>query len=267
MILLSSLGFLLILKELDELHIASMNKKLEKNNQLLEEMNSAKNTFFSIISHDLRGPISALVGVSEILTDKKNAITEKDREALIDIIYSSTTKTYDLLNNLLQWANAESGHMPFNPAIINVRKVIDETILILSTNSHAKSITITNYIDKNEKIFADLEMFHIIIRNLISNAIKFTPEHGTIDIGITSREKKLVTLYIKDSGIGIKKEDLESLLNIDSKVKERGTNNEQGSGLGLKLCKQFVKKNNGQIRIESEQNKGSTFFITLPINP
>jgi len=237
---------------------------LRRSEASLKDLNATKDRFFSIIGHDLRSPFSSIVGFTDLLIAQ---IQKKDYEGIDDyarIIQKSSQQAMDLLSNLLEWSRAQSGRIDFVPEYLELGKMIRQTIDLFKNTAFRKSIKILNKSQNFLPIWADKHMVESILRNLISNSLKFSPPEG--EIVISARElgdKALVS--IADNGIGMKKEDVEKLFRIEQPHSTRGTKNETGTGLGLLLCKDFVKMHNGKIWAESKENNGSTFFFTLPL--
>ncbi len=260
--IISSISYLIILKEQDELAIARINKQIAKENKNLKALDEEKNKFFSIVAHDLKNPIGTLASISEMLVDKKSKLQREDYERWIAIIKESTTRTYTFLNNLLQWARSESGTLNPNPVILNSKEITNEIIRLMDTYAQNKQIEIHNNCPDDVVIYADKEMISTVLRNLISNAIKFTNKEGVISID--AKKGKTTTMSVTDSGVGIKAEKAKNIFNLDSSHSTDGTENEKGTGLGLKLSYEFIEKNNGEIWLKSEPGKGSTFYFNLP---
>jgi len=238
---------------------------LRKSEAELRETNAAKDKFFSIISHDLKNPFNSILGLSNLLVEQ---IKEKDYEGIEEyagIIQKSSTRVYELLMNLLEWSRSQTGRMEFSPEYIELAALINEIVELLSDSAQQKSITIIKEFPGNMIVFADHAMISTILRNLISNAIKFTRLGGQIVISADKKPDEL-TVSISDNGIGIKKEAIGKLFRIDENLSTVGTKNEKGTGLGLILCKEFIEKHGGKIWVESEVGKGSTFYFTIPKN-
>lgn len=256
---LGAMGFLLLLKEKQEMSI------LEANDQL-NELNITKDKFFSIIAHDLRGPIGALNNMGQLLLDQHGQITDEDREELINAVNESSGIALDLLNNLLYWAQSESGQLKVNITKFRPTDLLSRAALIFREAANLKHIKINVPSRSSEIAYADMEMIDTVVRNLFSNAIKFTPENGEISAGFDMKEDG-IQIWVKDSGVGMDKEVLAKLFRLDSDHSTKGTNMESGSGLGLKLCKEFVEKNHGDIWVTSEVGHGSKFCFTLHTTP
>ena len=238
---------------------------LKENEAHLRELVATKDKFFSIIAHDLKSPFNSILGLSNLLVEQ---IQEKNLEGIEEyakIIQKSSTTVFNLLMNLLEWARSQTGRMEFSREYIELGALINEVIELSNESAHQKSITIIKELPRNLLVFADKAMINTILRNLISNAIKFTNPGGQI---IVSAEKKLdeLKISISDNGIGIKKEAIGKLFRIDENNIRMGTQNEIGTGLGLILCKEFIEKHRGKIWVESEIGKGSKFSFTIPKN-
>lgn len=245
-------------KELEE-----KNRKIEESEQELRKLNAAKNKFFSIIAHDLKNPLHTVLGYSDLLSKEFNMFTEKERQKFASDINHSTNNLYRLLQNLLDWSKTQTGNLRINPIETDLNQMIENSVALLSPMAKDKQIDMQVIAEEKLRIFADPLMLETVIRNLLNNAIKFTPDKGSVIITAMFSGEKIV-VQIKDSGVGIPEDEVENLFKIDSKVKRKGTNNEDGSGLGLILCKDFIELNHGSINVKSAPGKGSTFTITIP---
>ncbi len=234
----------------------------------LVELNATKDKFFSIIAHDLRGPFVVLMNNSELLEKYFHKISDDEKIKLISLLKNASKSTFSLLENLLLWAQSQRGNIPFVPEAFRLADFVSSNIMILQSQADIKSISITNDIPKQFIINADVEMLNTIIRNLISNSIKFTPQGGSINIGISAAESinnvPSATIFIKDSGIGMDEAVLQKLFTVDRENTRKGTSGESGTGLGLILCKEFVQTHGGEIWAESQERLGSIFYIKLP---
>ena len=235
---------------------------LRKSEAELREINAAKDKFFSIISHDLRSPFNSILGLSNLLVEQ---IQEKNYEGIeeyAEIIQKSSMRVFDLLMNLLEWSRSQTGRMEFSPEYVEMVALINEVIELLSDSAHQKSITIHRELPRNMIAFIDKAMISTILRNLISNAIKFTRPDGQIIISAELKKDKVI-IAISDNGVGIKNENIEKLFRIDENHSMPGTLKEKGTGLGLILCKEFIEKHGGEIWVESEVGRGSTFYFSV----
>jgi two-component system, sensor histidine kinase and response regulator len=237
--------------------------KICRQNKELKELNATKDKFFSIIAHDLRGPIGSMMQISEFVTMKE----KMDEETLYSFLESQkelSRNTFYLLENLLSWARSSTNQIDYYPEILDVNTILKASIENIKTQATSKNITVTANYTEQSRAYADQKMFRLIIRNLLSNAIKFTPQGGTISISAAPAENDSVIIAVKDTGIGMSPKILENLFRIDISSNRPGTDGESSNGLGLLLCKEFVEKNGGKIWIDSEEDKGSTFWVTLP---
>ena len=252
-------------KELEDNYMA-----LLQSSTALQEANETKDKFFSILAHDLRGPISSTLALTELLEEGFFEEDEAERKRMYKLLQTSLFTTGKLLENVLLWSRSQTGNICFNPCPINVREAIDANISLLKIMAAQKDIQIVNLADPEICISGDVDMINTVLRNLISNAIKFTPNFGKIELvtGETTDQsgKKQVTISVIDHGVGMSKKVLEGLFRAENKTATPGTNNETGTGLGLVLCKEFVQKHAGDIRVESKESEGSTFTILLPFN-
>jgi signal transduction histidine kinase len=243
--------------------LESKNRMIEKSENELKLLNASKNKFFSIIAHDLKNPFHTVMGYSYLLSKDYNNFTEEERRKFADDIHHSTNNIFRLLQNLLEWSRSQTGRLTFTPREIELKLVVDSSVSVLRSLADQKNIRIEMNFDDNLMLFADPQMIETVLRNLVNNAIKFTPENGLIQVAATQTDGQ-ITICVKDSGIGISQEDAQTLFKIDSTVKRKGTNNEDGSGLGLILCREFIAKNNGTIWVSSAAGEGSSFFFTVP---
>ncbi|MFK5856153.1 MAG: PAS domain-containing sensor histidine kinase [Bacteroidota bacterium] len=238
---------------------------LKESEKHLKELNATKDKFFSIIAHDLRSPFNNILGFSELLIENVNDFGVEDSEKYLSIINSSAKNTLILLDNILNWAKSQTGQISFKPEKIIFSDVILEIIQLNKSLAKTKNISL-NYFSTDEiKVDADENMLKAVLRNLISNAIKFTKSGGHISVSAISKQD-YVEITISDDGIGMNKEKLKELFDMSAYTTTLGTANEKGSGLGLVLCKEFVEKHDGKIWVESEEGKGSDFKFTLPLN-
>ncbi len=257
------LGILIVLHDITERK--QYEGHLLKNELRLKELNASKDKFFSIIAHDLKNPFNSILGFSNILMEM---VQEKDYEAVeeyAEIIQNSSQRAMNLLMNLMEWSRSQIERMEFNPETIDIIALINEVTELLKYSAQLKSITIYKENDQNVMITADKAMMSNVLRNLISNAVKYTRPGGSIVISTKQKQDELL-VNITDNGIGINKENLEKLFRIDESYSTPGTQNETGTGLGLLICKEFIDKHGGKIWVESEPDKGSTFHFTIPIS-
>ncbi len=240
-------------------------EKLENANIHLTELNSTKDKFFSIIAHDLKNPFNTILGFSELMNLKYDNLPDEKKRRYAEVIYSSSKNIYTLLENLLQWARTQTDKIAFEPASFNINQLVEQNIILLNENLTAKRINVKKEIKESYDVYADSNMINTVIRNLLTNAIKFTNPGGDILISCNKKDGK-IKVSIKDTGTGMSAEALEKLFRVDANFSTEGTQGETGTGLGLILCKEFVVKNGGTISVESSPGKGSRFSFTLPAN-
>ncbi|WP_456462316.1 ATP-binding protein [Lutibacter sp.] len=251
------------LLEYKNYQINKMNDEIQTQRDNLRLINKTKDKFFSIIAHDLKNPFNSIKGFTELMIENSKDYDEDKKLKFLKIIKGSTLKASSLLNNLLIWANSQSGDLEFNPQKVELIQVVSNVISLLEIQAINKDIKIIDNIEKNLFVLADRNMLATILRNLISNAIKFTNQNGKIEISAIKKEI-FVEISVKDNGVGILESEVKNLFNIEVKNSNVGTANEQGSGLGLILCKDFVEKHGGKIWVESTINKGTEFKFTIP---
>ncbi|HYX08038.1 MAG TPA: PAS domain-containing sensor histidine kinase [Bacteroidales bacterium] len=244
----------------------SQAEHLREINSELHRLNATKDKFFSIIAHDLKNPFSAITSLSEILIRDFKGMPEEEKLKLMKLVKVSSENAYSLLENLLHWARSQTGRISFNPQPVDLKEIIEHNIEFLKISSDRKNIKLINKLKKCYPVYADKNMINLIVRNLMSNAIKFTQTNGKITISCVANEE-YVQLDIADTGVGISKDDIGKLFRIDEHMSYNGTSGETGTGLGLIICKEFISKNKGEIFVKSKPEKGSTFSITIPISP
>ncbi len=230
----------------------------------LRELISTKDKLFSIIAHDLRSPFNAILGFSELLITNKQDIESVDEEKYIEIINSSTKNTLILLDNLLNWAKAQTGQIIYKQEKINLSSIITEIQEMSNSIARIKGISLTYIQTDQVEVYADINMLKTILLNLISNAVKFTNSNGEITLS-AKQSGDNIEITVSDNGIGMSEQVIQNLFKIDESLIATGTANEKGSGLGLMLCKEFVEKHGGRIWVKSEVGKGSDFTFSLPL--
>jgi two-component system sensor histidine kinase/response regulator len=236
---------------------------IKKKNEELLTINAEKNKFFSIIAHDLKSPFNSILGFSDLLIEQINNNDHDGIAKFAEIIQQSSNRAMDLLLNLMEWSQSQTERMEFNLEHFELVELIKDAELLLTGALEQKSISLSKNVPSNAPVFADKKMISTVLRNLISNAIKFTHTGGKITISVEEKQHELL-VSVSDTGVGISKEDSEKLFKIDETYSTPGTNKEKGTGLGLILCKEFVEKHGGKIWVESEVGKGSTFYFTIP---
>jgi len=237
---------------------------IQAQNQELIKLNADKDRFLTILAHDLKNPFNSLMGLSELLSKNMRKYDMANTENLINIIHRTAKRTYHLLEDLLLWATSQSGKLPFNPQKVSMASICDGIMQDLQLQADNKTISLDNLVPLESMVFADIDMLKTVLRNLVSNAIKFTNKGGKIAIYAKRKENYWVTTVI-DDGIGMSNEVLGKLLDISKTYTTKGTEEESGTGLGLLLCKEFIEKQGGKIWIDSEVGKGSEFKFLLPV--
>ncbi len=251
------------LLEEEKVKLNETNIKLSESEENLKEIIRMRDRFFKIIAHDLRNPIGSFGQLTSLMKESWAELDEEDKIEIVNSLDKAAAAAFDLLDNLLEWAKLQNSDVNINKQNIDLYPLLNKIISHSELSANNKNIKIHNGLFKNSYAFIDREMVQTIFRNLISNALKFTPNDGNIYIKCIELEN-IWEISIEDTGVGMSQEKLAELFRIDKQVTTRGTNNEKGTGLGLILCKEFAEKNNGTIRVESELKKGTKFILTLP---
>lgn len=245
--------------------------ELSKSYQQIKELNATKDKFFSIIAHDLKNPFNSIISISSVLGSSEE-VDLLSKKKYLGLMNDAAQNGYKLLENLLQWSRSQTGRINFSPEIIRVRDLVDEARNISETQAFEKEINITANLEENLTVNGDMEMMRLILRNLISNAIKFTHKGGNVHISVEETNfpaakenlKKAVEFRISDTGVGISPENIKKLFRLDINHSTKGTERERGSGLGLILCKEFINYHKGELTVDSEVGSGSTFRFFIP---
>ena len=242
------------------------NEKLALSENNLKKLVKTKDKLFSIIAHDLRSPFIAMVGLTEVLQQKAPQLQPSEVSQYAFYINESSQRLLNLIDNLLHWSRSQTGKLTIVPKKIPVRNLADDVFNVMRTQADSKKITLENRIADNISIFADYNSISTVIRNLVSNAIKFSNENGTVTLNAQQHDGS-IHISIADNGVGVDPENMDKLFKIEENFTTRGTHQEAGTGLGLIICKEFVEKNGGSIVVNSKVGKGTIFTITLPENP
>lgn len=237
-----------------------------KHNKKLEELNATKDKFFSIIAHDLRNPFNGLQALSMLLVKHYDEYDKKQALEILDLINQSAEKGVRLLENLLEWSRAQTGKIEYSPESFKLADIVSDTLSLMGNQALKKRITLHSHIHHELTVFADRNMIFTALRNLISNAIKFTFSRGEVHVKAEPEDENFIKVIVSDNGMGIIKESQELLFKLGRNFSAKGTANESGTGLGLILCKDFVEKNGGRIWVESVYEKGSDFIFTVPLH-
>ena len=249
----------------DITQVTKTKEQAEGSQRKLMELIATKDKFFSIIAHDLKNPFNSLIGFSDLLLHYYSSLDQEEIINYLGLIHKTSKQGYSLLENLLQWARSQTGNIELKPEFIDLNELFNDKLLLFMSLAEKKKIKLKAELGDNIYVYADINMVKGVLRNLISNAIKFTPEKGKITLSARGNGE-FTTISVEDTGIGMAEKDKNKLFRLDVHHTTIGTGKEKGTGLGLILCKEFVEKNGGKIWVESEPEKGSTFHFTLPIN-
>lgn len=236
--------------------------QLHQYSEQLKELNATKDKFFSIIAHDLKSPFNSIIGLSNIIKNEARVLDIETIEQYAEFIHSTSVQTFRLLENLLDWARLQQSQIIFRPVSVVLKEIVDEIFELMIERAQSKKIELIHTVSGQLVISADQDMLKTILRNLVSNALKFTSRDGKIEVKAVVRDNE-IEIAVKDTGIGIRKEEMELLFKSGSVFSQKGTENETGTGIGLMLCKEFIEKHGGKIWVESEEGKGCTFIFTL----
>lgn len=235
-----------------------------KNNEnKLIALNATKDKFFKIISHDLKSPFNSILGLSQLLQEQVRSTNYEQLDELVELIKLSSQRANDLLINLTEWTYSQTGKMDYNPQLFDLVELTTETELSLFASAKLKNIKIQKNFPNELYVFADKSLIGAVIRNLLNNAIKFTYPEGKIFLEVHQLNDDVI-VSIKDNGLGMSKERIDKLFQFNENVSTPGTKMEKGTGLGLIICKEFIDKNKGKFWVESQENKGSTFYFSIP---
>ncbi len=248
-----------------KIELEKLNLRLNEQNAILKEMNESKDKLFSIVAHDIRNPFSAIQGYSEVLYNDHKELSREEIKTFAGYLNEASNSLLGLIQNLLDWARSQMKSIKVNYTDFNLNELIDRVIHAHESFAEIKDISIEKEILDNFSVYADYNMIDTVLRNLISNAIKFTPENGKVKISVIKKFDQC-EISVKDTGVGMSELIINKILNTNKPLSTKGTNNEGGTGLGLLLCKEFINKNNGVFTIESKIGEGSTFKFVLPTN-
>jgi len=241
-----------------------MNNEILKQRENLKQLNATKDKLFSIIAHDLRSPFNSISGFTNLMIENNDEYDSDKRLKHLNIVKKASSNALELLDNLLNWSHLQSGSIQYSPQKVDLLKEVEGVISFVKIQAIHKQINIINNISNNVYVFADLNMLKTVLRNLISNAIKFTETGGEVEI-YSEVNLDIVKISIKDTGIGIPEDVMKKLFVFEDDYSSSGTENEEGSGIGLALCKDFIDKHKGEFYVKSKVNEGSEFTFTLPI--
>jgi signal transduction histidine kinase len=244
--------------------ISLANQALRESEKNLMELNATKDKFFSIISHDLKNPFSSVLSISELMVERFDDADREDHRAGFQKIHQSLKHLLNLLENLLTWSRSQRGKIKHHPVRFNLTALIQENINLHKTLAEKKGIILAYPSVDEVYAYGDRDMINSVIRNLMTNAVKFTGRDKKVEVKVDTGYQEIRVSFI-DEGIGISNENLKKLFRIDEKFKSTGTEGEKGTGLGLIICREFVEKNGGEISVQSKLGEGSAFSFTIPI--
>jgi PAS domain S-box-containing protein len=256
------LGYVKILRDLTERK--QSEDAIKKYIKELEELNTHKESVLAILSHDLRSPLSAIIGTTKYLKENFHKMKPDTVQEMLDLLYKSSTDELDMLDYLVEWARIKYASDVFSPAKIKLTEYITKVFESLGETASINTINLHHEIEENTTVFADGKMLISIIQNIVSNAIKHTEKGGTITISAKTKDEKII-IQVKDTGIGMSKEIMEKLFTPQMKILSETRKKDKGAGIGLLLVKGFLEKNGGEIWVESIEGEGSSFYFTLPI--
>ena len=257
--------FLYLFKRRSNAILKVAKEEVQKQNIKLQELNATKDKFFSIISHDLKGPLNSLTAFSHLLIDHTETLTKEEIQMLAKDLDKSVKNLFALLENLLEWSRSQTGNIDFTPETVDLMEILTANKALLDGQARKKRIEINLQENEPHYVRVHKNSVNTVVRNLVSNAIKFTAEGGFITVDIHKTGTQL-SVSVADTGIGMSQEVIDKLFRLDKKYSTNGTANEKGTGLGLILCKDFVEKNGGRIAVKSEPGKGSVFTFSFPMS-
>ena len=244
--------------------LVQQKKEIEQQKADLQQLNATKDKFFSILAHDIKGPLNSLTAFLNIMTNHLDEMSQDDIKFMSSNLNKSVKNLYSLLENVLSWSRSQMGVLEYKYQALDIQELVEQNLQLLAVSAQNKGINLINNTQKGLLAWADSNSIQTVLRNLISNAIKFTSTDGSITISSWATEKEVV-VSVCDTGVGMSWEAMEKIFRIDARYTTKGTANEVGTGLGLVLVKEFVEKNNGSLKVESQEGKGSTFTFTLPL--
>jgi len=245
--------------------LAVQTEALRESNRDLKQLNSTKDCLFSIIAYDLLNPFTSIMGLSELLNEDYAAMTEPERKQLTSTIHTSSTRLFNLLQNLLLWARSQTSSIKFDPQSFPINDILEEATEHFHEQFKIKQLNFSIVCDPALCVYVDVDMAKTVFRNLVNNSIKFTPRNGTIGIMVTANNG-FAEISVVDTGVGMKEETAKSLFDPSSIKTTRGTDGESGTGLGLIICKEFIERNKGFMEVNSILGAGTTFVVKMPMS-
>jgi two-component system, sensor histidine kinase and response regulator len=237
-------------------------KIIQQQNEELTALNETKDKFFSIIAHDLRNPFNAIFMMTEVLNRKVAEMDKLELGRMVELLFMSSKEIRELLDNLLTWSKLQRNKLEYLPENLNIKEVVLGNIALYDSIAKSKNIELVYQCHEGIEVFSDKNMLNTILRNLLTNAIKFTHDGGDVSVSVQEKEKEILFL-VKDNGVGMSSHEAEKILSHDRIIPKLGTSDERGTGIGLTLCMEFIEKLNGRLWVETELNKGSSFFFTI----
>lgn len=256
----------LVIRIQHQLSLIEAKKIIHSQNQKLQKTIESRDKLYSVIAHDLRAPIGTIKMITASLENDRYRMTDPHVLKSFDMIHETSEEAYNLLENLLRWSRNQNGKTRVYPTTFDLSKAIHQVIVLFNAIAASKELKMNDHSIPGVVVYADEDMIRTVLRNLLSNAIKFSFPGGLIDISL-SEMPDMIMVAVKDNGQGIKKELQSKLLKGNEYISTYGTHNEKGSGLGLMLCRDFVKMNKGKFWFSSQENKGTTFYFTVPRHP
>ena len=241
---------------------------LRNTNEELKKLNEMKDRFFSIVSHDLRSPFAGILTITDIIKNHANTFSKEELISMLQSLNETAQQTYKFIEDLLEWSRSQMGRIQMNIVEEDLHTIVTGTILTLKQQAEIKNIEIDSRIQSGTFAMFDKNMMATIVRNLISNAIKFTPKGGKITLkaeAIEKEGKRFIRLAVSDTGVGMTEQQVANLFSLDKVQSTPGTEKEKGTGLGIMICRDFINKMNGELSVESKLNEGTTFFVDVPL--
>jgi signal transduction histidine kinase len=245
-------------------NLEDKNRLIEQQKLELEELITTKDRFLSIIAHDLKNPFTSLLGFADLAYNEFDEISDAEKRSYLNIIRISSQQIYSLLDNLLTWSRAQSGRIDFKPEKVSLSELVENSIDVVRSSAENKQITLFKDFTNEVNVQADKNMLFTVLRNLLTNAVKFTPSGGSVTVSY-KRSGSRATITVSDTGIGMTEDELSRLFKLDGNLRTSGTNNETGTGLGLILCQEFMHLHNSEIEAESIPGEGSRFSFAIEI--
>ena len=244
--------------------LIEFNDELLKTQSDLKSAIATKDKFFSIVAHDLRVPFTGFLGLSELLRDRYDDMSGEDIERISSNMNKAAKSLFSFLENLLEWSRSQMGHLEYNPHKLDLFETAQRTISIFESAAKEKELVLHNLIERNTFAVADNNMLNTVVRNLVSNALKFSNKGDKIELSVSEIDGNFIQFQVQDYGVGMDRDAQKKVFMIEEKYSRPGTANEKGTGLGLILCKDLVEKHGGELKVDSTPGKGTCFMFTMP---